>query len=208
MRRFSTILVSCAVIITSLAGCSSNEVKDAAPTPSNKTTTQIKTPSPTPSPTKTTPKPVKHHVGDTLKNGAVKLTLLEVSETDHLEIVDGMNKAGTRQPDAGGKFFLAKAKVENVGKTSMDLTCSLPVKIKAFSAKSQEFDQVDELYKIAGNPECNDLMQPGFAKEITYAFMVPSDAEIIGVFFTDPWGDERDNPGIFTLNDNYTLSFG
>ncbi len=67
----------------------------------------------------------------------------------------------------------------------MDLTCSLPIMAKVVDAQGREFDTVESLYELRGNPECNDQLQPGFSSEMTYAFLVPEGADIRGIYFQD-----------------------
>jgi hypothetical protein len=40
-------------------------------------------------------------------------------------------------------------------------------------------------YKIKGNPECNDRLQPGFESDMTWIYRVPTTANVVGWAFQD-----------------------
>ena len=75
--------------------------------------------------------------------------------------------------------------VVNNAKTSLDLTCSLPVNTKLVDDQERQFDPIDDLYKLKGNPECNDQLQPGFESDMTWLYRVPSTANVVGWAFQD-----------------------
>jgi hypothetical protein len=89
------------------------------------------------------------------------------------------------KPDAGGKFIVVETHVVNNAKVSMDLTCSLPISTKLVDAQDRSFDPIPDLYKLKGNPECNDQLQPGFEADMTYVYLVPATATITGWGFKD-----------------------
>lgn len=66
----------------------------------------------------------------------------------------------------------------------IDPTCSWPVATKVVDWKERQFDAVDDLYKIDGNPGCNDL-QAGFDSPMTWIFEVPVDVDVAGCAFRD-----------------------
>lgn len=216
-RRATAILG--AILALSLAACGSTAApsdQTIAPNP----TSAASSPSPTraassPSPSATRSAAPKYGIGDTLVNGGVTLTLNEAFDAPSITVNETSYRRGSgyetyteRMPTEGGKFFVARTTIENTGKRSMDLTCGYPIAIKALSDKDQEFDQADDLSDVQDNPLCNDNLQPGFSTSVTYAFVVPADANIVGLYFYDTSGSERGNPAIFTLDPNYTITFG
>lgn len=75
--------------------------------------------------------------------------------------------------------------VVNNAKVSLDLTCSLPVQTKLVDVQQRNFDAIDDLYKLKGNPECNDQLQPGFEADMTWVYLVPKNASVVGWGFRD-----------------------
>ncbi|MFD5514458.1 hypothetical protein [Streptomyces sp. NPDC127066] len=66
-----------------------------------------------------------------------------------------------------------KTMVKNEGKTSMDLTCSLPIANAFVDDQDRRFDTIDDLYDVVGNPECNVQLQPGFKYGMQFVYRVP-----------------------------------
>jgi hypothetical protein len=62
---------------------------------------------------------------------------------------------------SGASYVMVKTHVVNTAKTSMDLTCSLPIRTVLIDDQNRNFDPIHGLYKINGNPECNEALQPG-----------------------------------------------
>lgn len=131
-------------------------------------------------------------VGEPVEHAGVRLTVekAEASATVTRNVTNsrqgsGYDKYDEVPADKGGRFVVVEAEIENIGKESMNLTCSWPVNIMAVDSEMREFDTVDDQYDIKGNPECNAQLQPGFSDTITYAFMVPEDAEVVGLYFQD-----------------------
>ncbi|MFB9784682.1 hypothetical protein [Rhodococcus baikonurensis] len=58
----------------------------------------------------------------------------------------------------------------------MDLTCSFPIQNKLITADKRQYDPIDALYKIQGNRECNDGLQPGFDSHMVYVYEIPTAA--------------------------------
>jgi hypothetical protein len=75
---------------------------------------------------------------------------------------------------------MVSAHVVNNAQVSLDLTCSLPISTKLVDAQQRNFDAIDYLYKVKGNPECNDQLQPGFESDMTWVYLVPKTASVIG----------------------------
>jgi hypothetical protein len=51
--------------------------------------------------------------------------------------------------------------------------------------QDRQFDPIDDLYKLKGNPECNDQLQPGFESDMTWVYRLPSSANVVGWAFQD-----------------------
>ncbi|MDO5669409.1 MAG: hypothetical protein Q4G50_05350 [Corynebacterium sp.] len=119
------------------------------------------------------------------------LTVLRVTEAQERPVLERNRRADvaateTAVPDSGGKFVVIETQVENTGSEAWDLTCGFAVQANVFDEREREFEPVDELFRIPGNPECNDNTNPGFAKDMTWVFMLPADAEPMLLGFADP----------------------
>ena len=64
---------------------------------------------------------------------------------------------------------------------------------KVIDGSGKEYDPIEELYSIPGNPECNDMLQPGFKDKTTWVYLVPKDAEISSFAFADVVDLESEN---------------
>lgn len=179
MERWIIVVATLAVAVAT--GCSST----AAPT-------VTATPASAPQPPSTTMAAPLAQVGQALTNRGVTLTVKSAKGADSIE----MNESGARpgsgfesytkvKPDAGGKFIIVQTHIVNNAKTSMDLTCSLPITTKVADDQDRSFDTIADLYKIRGNPECNKLLQPGFESDMTYAYLVPASTTIVRWGFYD-----------------------
>ena len=171
--------VSAVLVVLFALGCSD----DAAPQGSVPAA-----PSATPSPLA----PAVGEVGQVVRNGGVTLTVTAARVADSIDMNEsnyrpgsGFEKYTKTKPDAGGKFVVVETHIVNDAKVSMDLTCSLPISTVLVDAKDRNFDPIQDLYKLKGNPECNDQLQPGFETDMTYVYLVPIDAKITGWAFTD-----------------------
>lgn len=112
-------------------------------------------------------------VGDEASNGGAIVKITKVVESDTITLAGAQKKAG-----ADAKYVTLKTVVTNDAKSSMDLTCSLPIVNALIDDQARRFDTIDDLYEIAGNPECNAQLQPGFKDEMQFVYRVPDDANI------------------------------
>lgn len=103
------------------------------------------------------------------------------------------------EADQGGHFLILNTTVENTGRTAMDLTCGYPINILAVDDQDRIFNATKSLYEIEGNPECNSQLQPGFSSDITYAFMVPENANILGVMFQSTSSENSEDVGLIRI---------
>ncbi|MGP4968870.1 hypothetical protein, partial [Glutamicibacter ardleyensis] len=99
------------------------------------------------------------------------------------------------KPTKGGKFLRLDTIIENSGKSSMDLTCGYPVRIKAYDSQGRQFDTIDSLHEVTKNPGCNDMLQPSFRSDMSYIFLVPENASIVGIGFEDTDEEDAGTPG-------------
>jgi hypothetical protein len=138
-----------------------------------------------------------------------KAATLEVNKSNY-QSGSGYETWTQQKPARGGTFVVLDTTVRNNSTESMDLTCSFPIDIRVFNTASQEFDPVESLYEMRGNPECNAQLQPGFTSTITYAFMVPKTSKIIGaVVDVGLLGNEVSDPQVVALDPAYdgTLTY-
>ena len=87
----------------------------------------------------------------------------------------------TKHAASGGRFVVVATTVQNRTKESMDLTCSLPIQTEVYDDEGAQYDEIEDLYQIAGNPECNAELQPGFSHAMTYIYLVPTSANIVSM---------------------------
>jgi hypothetical protein len=92
---------------------------------------------------------------------------------------------GTKSAGAGAEFAVITTKITNHSKTGLDLTCGYPVADKLINDAEQQYDAIQDLYKVDGNPECNAQVGPGFSDKMTYIYRVPSGSHIVGWGFSD-----------------------
>jgi hypothetical protein len=91
----------------------------------------------------------------------------------------------------GAEYVAVVVHVTNNAQVSMDLTCGYPIATKLVNDQNQQYDTIDDLYKLKGNPECNKNLQPGFQGDMIYVYQVPAGSSIVGWGFadaTDPAG--------------------
>lgn len=193
MRAAAPVLV----LITALAalvGCSSEPVQPAAPSSAAdscggsgcSSTYAMPTTDPTPTAAPSS------QVGQAATNRGITLTVKEARAVDSIQMNEsnfrpgsGYEKYTKTLPKAGGRFVMVSAHVVNNAQVSLDLTCGLPITTKLVDAQQRNFDAIENLYKIKGNPECNDQLQPGFEADMTWVYLVPTSASVIGWAFQD-----------------------
>jgi hypothetical protein len=181
--RAASVLVLLALL--ALAGCSA---ESASSTGSIATTAAAAPVTTKPTPTA----PPSASVGQTVSNRGITLTVTDARAVDSIQMNEsnfrpgsGYEKYTKTMPQAGGRFVSVTAHVVNNAKVSLDLTCSLPINTKLVDSQQRNFDAIDDLYKLKGNPECNDQLQPGFEADMTWVYLVPQAASVIGWGFQD-----------------------
>lgn len=119
-------------------------------------------------------------IGQPVTSGGAIITINSVLESQSItaqpERSITRGEYAEQAPRSGGKFVIVDTTVLNDGKVSMDLTCSFPIQNKLITADNRQYDPIDDLYKIQGNPECNDGLQPGFDSHMIYVYEIPTAA--------------------------------
>lgn len=141
-------------------------------------------------------------VGQQVANLGAVLTVSSVTAAKSIPLNESNYRPGsgyekyTDTPAGdGAKYVVVVTRVTNNAKTSMDLTCSLPIATKLLDNQGRQYDSIDDLYKIKNNPECNKSLQPGFADDMTWIYRVPETATITAWSF-------QDTTDFSTLNSN------
>lgn len=119
-------------------------------------------------------------VGKPVTNGGATVTVTSLQEASTVKL-DG------RDAPAGddAKYVLIATLVNNGAKESMDLTCGYPIANKLVDTQNRQFDAIEGLYKVSGNPGCNKALQPGFKEPMTWIYKLPKEAVVLGWAFGD-----------------------
>lgn len=117
-------------------------------------------------------------IGSTVTNGDAAISVLSVTSADSISFEsDSLNGQYEQKPaPAGGKFVIVDSTVENVGKTSMDLTCNYPIVARVIDNEERQFDRIDYIFRVEGNPGCNKNLQPGFSAPMKWVYELPAGA--------------------------------
>jgi hypothetical protein len=135
---------------------------------------------------------VSVEIGRTFRHLGIAITLIDVDYS----LAVHLNNSGYRSGSGyetyeevtagdGAKFVTVNTRVLNDSKTSIDLTCSYPIGNHLIDDRDRQFDSIKELYRIRGNPACNDNLQPGFESDMTWIYRVPLHANILSFEFED-----------------------
>lgn len=183
------------IALIALTGCASSSDTQSTPHDSTiQTTTPIKTTPIEIETVETTPPPTVEvaKIGENAVNGGIQLNVESAVSAPTVTMNTSTYRSGSGfetyedvPAQSGGRYIIVKATVTNNGKAPIDLTCSYPIKIQVLNENEQVYTPIDDLYKIQNNPECNASLQPGFSSPMTWAFMVPSQGNILGALFTE-----------------------
>lgn len=103
-----------------------------------------------------------------------------------------------KYPRDGAVFALVKTKVENLSPDQgWDLTCGYTgaiIPAAAFTDKGNKYLPTCDLFRVQGNPECNENTPAGFEVDMTWIFEIPQGDVINQVAFNDPKDAETKNP--------------
>lgn len=131
-------------------------------------------------------------IGRSMTNLGVTLTVTSAGPVPSIEMNESNYRAGspnatftTKTAPAGAEYYAVTVHITNNAQESMDLTCGYPIRNKLVNSRQQNYDPIDDLYKLQGNPGCNDNLQPGFESDMTYVYEVPAGSAILGWGFAD-----------------------
>lgn len=146
----------------------------------------------TPVPNAVTPALPINQVGQQFTNLGATVTVTMVRSVSSIELNESNFRPGSGRESytdtpagSGASYVIVKADVVNNAKKSMDLTCGLPIRTVLIDDQDRNFDPIQGLYKVKGNPECNEALQPGFATGMTWVYRVPTDTHVLGWAFED-----------------------
>lgn len=99
-----------------------------------------------------TPTAQPDETGRPFANGGITLTVKKASTTDTIEMNESNFRPGSgyeryTKTKSGGdaKFVVVEAHVVNNAKTSLDLTCSLPINTRLVDEQQRNFDPIEDL---------------------------------------------------------------
>ncbi len=138
-------------------------------------------------------------IGSTFRHLGIALTVVDIRCSFSVRLNNSHYRTGSGRETYedvaardGAKFITVKMRVLNDSKKGLDLTCGYPIKNYLTDERDREFTSIGKLYRVQGNPECNDTLQPGFSTDMTYIYRVPLDANISAFMFEDATDLNRD----------------
>ena len=131
-------------------------------------------------------------IGRTFRHLGIAITIIDVDcslsvplNTSGFRPGSGYETYEETPAGDGARFVIVSTRVLNDSTVSIDLTCGYPIANHVIDDRDRQFDSIEKLYQIRGNPECNDDLQPGFASDMTWIYRVPLDANISAFEFED-----------------------
>jgi hypothetical protein len=103
---------------------------------------------------------------------------------DHLEPVN--NDPTVEVAGAGAEYIEVNGSVVNSGKAPIDPWCSYAIAFVLVDSRERNFTPIDDLYRIPGNVDCNEMVQPGFRMTVHVVFRVPAGTKASGLVVFDP----------------------
>jgi hypothetical protein len=94
---------------------------------------------------------------------------------------------------AGDKYVLVSAHVVNNQAKPLDLSCGATLTTFAKDDQGRDYPSMDQLNKVKGNPQCDEMVEPGQAANMTWVYRAPADAHMVSWQF-------QDSGGFFTLH--------
>lgn len=130
-------------------------------------------------------------MGDAVDSEGVRLTVTDVTESESIDLMENWSEGERSATEllaaqTGGKLVSVTTTVENTGTEAWDLTCGFSIQAELVDEQGRHFQPIDDLYKIPGNPGCNEQTNPGFTKTMKWAFEVPQGAKGFKLGFADP----------------------
>jgi len=154
---------------------SSDKTAEATKDPSGTGTVEVtETPSEDSTPTLT----------DEGDSGGLQLKLISVKRQPSITYTGNTisdltpeGNAKTIRATGGGYYLVVSTNGKNGTKEPIDLTCGYPIDIAAYDKGEAKYSPIDGLDQIAGNPGCNNEIQPGQGFKESFIFLMPGDAK-------------------------------
>lgn len=89
---------------------------------------------------------------------------------------DGQPKTVTATP--GTTYVYIKTTGVNGTADAINLSCGFPVDTRLVDSRGSKYRSVEALYLLAGNPRCEQSVNPGVPFEMTWAYQVPTSATV------------------------------
>lgn len=186
----SLLATSCTTTIRG-SGTSRSSASVEAPTSTSASTL---VPAPAPSTSTAPPTPISQ-LGQPVTSLGVTVTITSAFAAASVDLNQSNRPTGsgaetytTVPAGEGATFIFVVTQIDNNAANSMDLTCGYPVGNKLIDSQGRQFDQIDSLYQLLGNPGCNDNLQPGFSSPMTYIYQIPTSTTVTGWAFQDLTG--------------------
>ncbi|MET7924763.1 hypothetical protein ABZT43_12355 [Streptomyces sp. NPDC005349] len=189
----SAVIAIAAIVTAGVIVSNSRGSDEAAPTPTA-TVTVTETAAAPEAGAESAEQDAEFKTGEEARNGGANVKITKVTTSDTITLAGAQKKAG-----ADAKYVTVKSVVTNEAKSSMDLTCSLPINNALIDDQGRQFDTIDDLYEVAGNPECNAQLQPGFKDEMLWVYRVPKDAKIASWEFSEYDLENEPTPTLIDL---------
>lgn len=141
-------------------------------------------------------------IGDTAVSEGVTLTVRDIAETTTIEVKENPlpdAPVTTEQVQPGRKIIEVYTTVENTGRTPWDLTCGQSVQVVLSDEQGRLHFPTRNAHLTPGNPECNNMLNPGIETEMAWRFEMSEDAAPTFFGFADPQIDPE-NPYYITLS--------
>jgi hypothetical protein len=132
------------------------------------------------------------------KSAGLVYKLLETNQPGSIGLKYGYDDL-VASPSAS--LYTVKLNVLNMSDDWIDLTCSFEVDVRVVDTTFKRFSSMGDSYEIAGNPECNDFMNPGFDADTLWAFNVPNRFKPVAIEVTTvTWSGPTPKTFFFTFN--------
>lgn len=124
-----------------------------------------------------------YEIGEPFEFEDTALTVTGVEVVSEIATRDG----GVLRADDGEELVLVETEYMNLGRESVDLTCSglRDLYLQAFDTDGREMEPLFEDHQIPGNPECNDALLAGQESEWTTAFRMVEGGQPLGLSLTE-----------------------
>lgn len=121
-----------------------------------------------------------------VRDGGIEVTVTAARYADSVEL--GYDFSGYRQVSAetGARYVVVETRILNDTTKSIAPGCGGGLTTAVFDARGRRYDRISEINQLRGNADaCSPALQPGFATTVTYAFKVPTTAEVTRFGFRD-----------------------